>query len=225
MQASGEAKYSGDMMLDGSELYAYIVKSQRALATIKSVDPSDALQVTSPPPPSPPPPPPLGWGSRGALSVRSLVNIIRESGPDMAPCFVFPIGSSSFLTCPTPIRDSCPDMAPFSGISAISSTCPTVRHLLGPRVEFFVLALHLTILPAVELPAFVCLLLSALLTRVILISCCRISPPYTLGHPEVPCCGKRPPPPPSLPLCNVSPFFWLEKSRHASLDSQSNFFS
>lgn len=45
MQASGEAKYTGDMMLDGSELYAYIVKSERALATITSVDPSAALQV------------------------------------------------------------------------------------------------------------------------------------------------------------------------------------
>lgn len=44
-QASGEAKYTGDMMLDGSELYAYIVKSQRALATITSVDPSAALKV------------------------------------------------------------------------------------------------------------------------------------------------------------------------------------
>ena len=49
MQASGEAKYTGDMMLDGSELYAYIVKSQRALARIVSVDPSAALQASLPP--------------------------------------------------------------------------------------------------------------------------------------------------------------------------------
>ncbi|KAK9842187.1 hypothetical protein WJX84_005055 [Apatococcus fuscideae] len=45
LQASGEARYTGDMMLDGAELYAYVVKSARALATITSVDPSAALQV------------------------------------------------------------------------------------------------------------------------------------------------------------------------------------
>lgn len=45
MQASGEAKYTGNYGY-GSGLHAYPVLSKRALATVESMDASAALQVS-----------------------------------------------------------------------------------------------------------------------------------------------------------------------------------
>ncbi len=45
LQASGEAVYTSDHALGGDELYSYPVESTQALATLESVDASEALKV------------------------------------------------------------------------------------------------------------------------------------------------------------------------------------
>lgn len=45
VQASGEAVYTSDHALGGDELYSYPVESTQALATLESVDASQALKV------------------------------------------------------------------------------------------------------------------------------------------------------------------------------------
>ena len=49
MQTSGEALYTSDVGLGGSELHAAPVLSTQALATLEHIDASRALKVTHPP--------------------------------------------------------------------------------------------------------------------------------------------------------------------------------